>query len=323
MRIGGARTVAALGVVAAVCFATGAWLFGKRNQPVQVGGPAGSSEIGCKPIGVGAPPSSSKIVFSKQLNIYSMNLDGSGLTRLTSLPGANYHPIFSPDGSKILFTSGRDGYHHMEIYVMNADGSDQRRLTYNNESHKSNLSISPDGHKILYQFAEASDGPLATRMIDACGKSSPPPGNLPGPFAFSADGKKLISGYGTDIFVANADGTNPTRFKRNGSDPSFSPDGRRIVFVSRHNVPKLNPSDAQPSIADGIAVINVDGTGYRKLNDLPASSPKFTRDGQRIVFSGSSSRGTDNDIYIMNVDGSGLQNLTNTPQQHDEDPDVR
>ena len=307
VRIGRNPTVVALGIIAVICLATGAWLSGKR----------------CKPIGVGTPIGSSKIIFSKELNIYSMNLDGTAVTQLTSLPSANYNPIFSPDGSKIIFTSGRDGYHHMEIYVMNADGSDQRRLTYNDEGYKSGLSISPDGHKILYQFVAHADGPLITRMMDACGRPLPPPGNVSGRSSFSADGNKIVFDYDADLFLANADGMNQTRLTKNGSDPSFNPDGRRIVFINRHAVPRFNQLGPKPTIADGIAVINSDGTGYQKLNDLSASSPKFTRDGRQIVFSGSSSQGTDNDIYIMNADGSGLQNLTNTPQQHDEDPDVR
>ena len=57
-----------------------------------------------------------------------MNPDGSSPMRLTSDSGGNVSPAWSPDGSKIVFVSGRDGV--SEIYVMKPDGSDQTRLTH-------------------------------------------------------------------------------------------------------------------------------------------------------------------------------------------------
>jgi WD40 repeat protein len=58
-----------------------------------------------------------------------MNADGTDVRRLTDSPGLDEGPVWSPDGTKISFSSDRDG--QQEIYVMNADGSDQRRLTDN------------------------------------------------------------------------------------------------------------------------------------------------------------------------------------------------
>ena len=59
--------------------------------------------------------------------IYVMNADGTGQTRLTASPGADRNPDWSPSGSRILFNTDRDGQN--EIYVMNADGTGQARLT--------------------------------------------------------------------------------------------------------------------------------------------------------------------------------------------------
>jgi TolB protein len=60
------------------------------------------------------------------LEIYTANVDGSGLTRLTNEPAQDVSPRWSPDGSRILFLSARiGGYPHYRLFVMNADGSNQ------------------------------------------------------------------------------------------------------------------------------------------------------------------------------------------------------
>jgi WD40-like Beta Propeller Repeat len=71
-------------------------------------------------------PDGTKIAFGSAGQIRVMNADGTGRTKLTS-EGENFLPVWSPDGTKIAFTSDRDG--NREIYLMNADGSDQTNLS--------------------------------------------------------------------------------------------------------------------------------------------------------------------------------------------------
>ena len=63
------------------------------------------------------------------LEIYALDLADGSATNLTRSPGPDAHASFSPDGDAIVFRSGRDGDGNQEIYIMGADGSNQRRLT--------------------------------------------------------------------------------------------------------------------------------------------------------------------------------------------------
>ena len=72
--------------------------------------------------------------------IYVMNADGTGQTRLTNNPEGASSPDWSPDGSKIAFVRRREG--NLEIYVMNADGTGQTNLT-NNSGNDSSPAWSP------------------------------------------------------------------------------------------------------------------------------------------------------------------------------------
>lgn len=100
-------------------------------------------------------PDGSKVLFSEgghgRREIYMKNLDGSNQTRLTKNSMNDFSPLFSPDGTKILFLrNGVSGPNFIsEIYVMNADGTGEKRLTSNLE-YEAVPSFSPDGTKIAF-----------------------------------------------------------------------------------------------------------------------------------------------------------------------------
>jgi dipeptidyl aminopeptidase/acylaminoacyl peptidase len=125
------------------------------------------------------------------------------------------NPAFSPDGRKIVFASRRDG--NEEIYVMNADGSNQKRLT-TTRGDDNRPCFSPDGRKIAFTtnrhgneeiYLMNADGTEQTRLTRSSRQDFSP--------CFSPDGSKIafasdrVSSEEYEIYVMNADGSNPTR----------------------------------------------------------------------------------------------------------------
>jgi Tol biopolymer transport system component len=209
-----------------------------------------------------------KIAFASNsdgnFEIYVMNSDGSGQTRLTSNNARDKHPRWSPDGTKIAFSSDRDG--NYEIYVMNADGSGQTRLT-NNNTEDARPSWSPDGSKIAFNsmrdgnnevYIMNADGSGQTRLTNNNSGNHRP--------SWSPDGSKIIFESNRDgnaeIYVMKPDGSGQTRIINNNAKdehPFWSPDGTKITFNSDRD------GNAE------IYVMNADGSGQTRLTSNNAS----------------------------------------------------
>jgi Tol biopolymer transport system component len=230
-------------------------------------------------------------VYGRYSDIYVMNVDGSGLRRLTRSPQNDGDPVWSPDGRRLAFVRIRGG--RADIYVVNADGGGLRRLAHAiafrpfpgapSSGFGANPAWSPDGRKIA--------------------------------FMSNRDGND-------DIFVVNADGSGlrnltPSR----GNDrkriwwvspdgPMWSPDGRKIVFRSRRDRPsELERAACRPRCQrDEIYVVDADGSRLRRLtrNWRFDGAAVWSPDGRKILFL----RSGHPDIYVMNADGSGQRNLT-------------
>ena len=247
-------------------------------------------------------------------DIYVTNADGSGRERLTTNPGPDSDPAWSPDGRKIAFVSGRDG--KSGIYVMTADGTQQRLLMRANVSYPPQLAWSPDGQKLAFTVALTSGphGNLEIYLMNADGSGlrrltrSTVRDSYP---VWSPDGRRIAFESNWQVNVMNADGSpGQRRLTHNGGrnfNPAWSPDGQRVAFEHRR---RQGTSHWVGAWGYKVYVMNADGSGQRRLTH-GGSQPRWSPDGRQIAFV--SKRDGATDIYVMNANGSRQRNLTRTP----------
>jgi WD40 repeat protein len=207
-------------------------------------------------------------------DIYLVNSNGTGTVRLTSEPGADLDPAWSPDGRKIVFASDRAG--NREIYVMNADGSEPVRLT-DNAAPDYRPAYSPDGKQIA--FVSERDGNAQIYLMDVDGKNVIRLTNNAGADtepAWSPDGSKIVFRRSGSLYVMNASGSGATRVT-NSSDmqPAWSPDGKRIAFLSDN---RNHQSSIWLMNADGSQITDFMDWNYWRGN------PDWSPDGKTIAF---------------------------------------
>src|SRR5215210_1858332 len=184
-------------------------------------------------------------------DIFKMHPDGTGVLKLTHSGAFNADAGWSPDGSQIAFDSDRRNHQgRLEIHVMDADGTDVRRLTTLPSEAMFDLAprFSPDGRRIVFTryITDPGRSALFTVRLDGSGlRQLTPWGNGAGDADFSPDGKKLVfeatpnkNCFG-EIYTVDSDGqhlTNITdnRCKAGSADPVWSPNGKKILFMQAH-----------------------------------------------------------------------------------------
>ena len=271
------------------------------------------------------PPSTVRIVFAAHSHkpssgeeIFVMNTDGTGITNISNSPEDERHPSWSPDGTKIAFTSERDG--HAQVYVMNSDGSGQTRIT-DSENKEFFPRWSPDGTKIIFSrgidlrndlFAINADGSGLMRLTETADISE----NYPD---WSPDGKWIIfSAFGTGtkggIYIMDTENwesrlliAGPLHY------PRWSPDGKWIVY------------DGQSSGVFELFLYNFETKESKKLTNHPKGPggynkcPSFSPDGKQVVFFSTDrqSQGlSGKNIFKINVDGT--QEIALTDDSNEE-----
>ena len=215
--------------------------------------------------------------------------------------------------AQIAFTSTRDG--NLEIYVMDADGNNQIRLT-NHPEHDYQPSWSPDGRRIAF-VSVRNGGFNQIYVMDSNGRNVKrlTNGSVDGSPGWSPDGQTIVySGYEHEewvdedevhskIFLIAPDGTNRRKLAgdipSSDGEPAWSPDSQRIAFVSWRE-----------DWTGDIGVMNADGMNQKRLTHTEVNErhPTWSPDGRKIAFS--SVQEEDFVISVMDADGTNRKTLT-------------
>jgi len=194
------------------------------EAPGEAAFPGNNGRIVCEGARGPAAPASPPAGFSRN-EVYTMNPDGSDVRVLTNNEVTDGDPVFSPDGTKIVFTSRRDSSTG-ELYIMNSDGTGVTRLTISPGEDRS-ASFSPDGSRIAFDSPRSTEGRF-------------------------------------DIYTMKVDGTDVRRLTMatgfvDEVRPAWSPDGSKISFSSdrdaneQYEIYEINPDGSSPRRVTGLA----------------------------------------------------------------------
>lgn len=182
--------------------------------------------------------------FDPNIKIYSSDLHGEKLKLLTDAPGYNAEGSYSSDGKQIVFCSNRDG--HLNLYIMNADGSHVRQLTKTKDCYNGGPFFSPDGKRVI----------------------------------FRADRDKKDA---LQLYVINTDGTGERQLTNNDGVnwcPYWHPNGTHIIYSGAdHSNPSVRPNY-------DLYVMNVDTKAVKRVTFAPGADvlPVFSPDGKKLMW---------------------------------------
>jgi WD40 repeat protein len=280
---------------------------GGRNTGSHPIGPIGSSE----PV---PEKANGRIAFAVSGNngieLHTILPDGTD-DRVVPTPkeGDPWSVAWSPDGSSVALSLFPHGAGNRMIWVMNADGSDARKIA--EAENVTAPAWSPDGGTILYAATHDRETSIHRVDVDGSDDTTIHAEESEGTFSifsaeFSPDGRQILFARGTDsgfdIFVMNADGSDVSRLTTTGTDydAHWSPDGTKIAFTR------------QEGSSSDIFVMDSDGTGVKSLtnggDETTNLYPEWSPDGTKIVYVAGVTGGP-GPLVVMNADGSAPETI--------------
>ncbi len=246
-------------------------------------------------------------------NLWLISMDGQNHRPITSGPGSNTSPRWSPSGDRLLWVSSRGG--SSQLWLRWVQTNEDHRITNLTES-PGNISWSPDGEWIAFtMFVENDPDPALAQ-----GMPSPPegaewaaPAVVIDEVQYKNDGQQGFAREGNvHVFVVPAEGGTPRRLTRgpyNHTAPVWTPGGRSLVIVAN----RRHDSDFEANDTDLYEVSLEDGS-LTRLTDRygPDAGPAVSPDGRSIAYVGfdDAYQGFQvSRLYVMNRDGSGRREI--------------
>jgi TolB protein len=280
-----------------------------------------------------------------------LSAQGARLDNIRQLThgGQNAEAYWSPDGKRLVFQSTRPGYDCDQIFVMNADGSDQKLVSTGKGRTTCGYFLA-DGKRIVYASTHetgAACPPSPDRskgyvwpvysgydifVTDVEGKNR---AKLTEAAGYDAEAtvnwktRKIVytsmASGDLDLWTMNPDGSGKKRITTGeGYDGGavFSRDGRRIVWRANHPKSPQDLARYKELLAEGLTapmkmelmIAEADGSNARALTNFGCASfaPTFTPDGKKIVFSSNKNECDSRkfELFMINADGTGLEQIT-------------
>jgi Tol biopolymer transport system component len=279
---------------------------------------------------------------SSRFALVTVDEKGANLRVLFEAPAAEIEkldrigtPAWSPDAEAVYVVGvlrERQGdqfvYYESDLFAVNADGGEPRRITSSRDVHA--VVPSPDGETLLVARDEHpgkrpftfslwlldADGGNARRLVDA------EEGRLEFPGSWSPDGRTIAFTRCTfeppdeqgfienrcGVYTISPDGSGLRELADRSSQPAFSPDGRRIAFISdRDEHGEVARGEDENSFANELYVMDVAGRNQRRLTEtesLDEQTPAWSPDGSRIAFAREGPARFVDQLMVMNADGT-------------------
>lgn len=198
--------------------------------------------------------------FDPAMDIFEANPDGSSLKRLTDSPGYDAEASYSPDGKSIVFCSNRSGPENLELYIMDSDGKNVRKLTNAPGCYNGGPFFSPDGKRVIFRTDRKKKDHLQIHVIDVDGKND----------------RTLAENLSWVQWC-----------------PYWYSDSRHIVFAAADHSTMMRPNY-------DLYWMDVDSGKQQRISFAPGADilPVFTKDGKKIMWTSTRDGRSPAQLYI-------------------------